>query len=689
VSLKVGVINFPQTFGAQPRFAGGLVWEERARVVLRDSPDSVLAWAVLEPLFEQLFLPFELRGRLVGMRSREDQLNAWASVDELLASLEIDLADELAIMRYGGGWSRLRSAEQLEAKKRLLAGLASHATPELASCYRVHRLLPLIARYYNKAKDGRARRQQVLTRPLERTLSGFFGGDWLAFLDYLGEKPHQDEEIALAIPETRLLTGGTKTAATIAAEKGLPAAEVERMLATFWETSAVRAPGMNSPMAERVAVLEDFWRPFDDLHARQASGMPSLWGLVEDSREIRIGWDAPDWYHARQYEELLPAKLNRAIERLWGSIMLPRWPDRLVSEIAPHALMAEAFGAALDFWHGCALTAWFVCEGPMSRTDLAGLAIYHRDALEALQRLGCPIDHALFAELQDAEMHLGPPKPITENRSTHAVVPGISIELSTSIGTRRSGFERLRDIVSRHRRAWAEQYLGNYLHTRWETELREAARLHAEDIAERGKPPSAKQFARHAATVVNHWFAGDLGGFYAAIGEKASIHTQRVTLMPQDPHAFALAVFQSLGGRPFHREAVVGNLAEGRAQAEEQDRSTKVGWLAGQSLNLLQLGEALGRQPTMKESGAPSFEYRSAVLATDVEAAWHRYTAVVETVRNETRHAGHAEVARLPAAPLDGSVDGPVKQASVPIRPDAEPADVSDQHSWLRWLRRC
>jgi hypothetical protein len=686
-SLKAGVMNFPATFAAQPRFAGGIIWEERARVLLGQNPDAVLSWAVLEPLFEELFLPFELRGRLVGTKSQEDQLAAWTTVDALLASLELEFADELAVMRYGGGWSRLRSAEQLEAKQRLLAALASEATPALAARYRAHRLLRLITRYYAKAKDGRARRKQVLTRPLEKTLSGFFGGDWLAFLDLLGEEPHPDEEIAVAIPETKLMVGGTKTVATVAAEKGLPAEEVERMLATFWETSAQQGAGVTSPVEERVAALEHFWHPFDELHGRQTSGMRSLWGLVEDMREIRIGWEGPEWYHARQYADLLPATLSRDIERLWGSIMLPRWPDRVVSEIAPHALMAEAFGPALHFWHGTALTAWFLCEGPYSRTDMIGLATYHQDALAALQRLGCPIDAGLFAELQEAEQHLGPPEPITNDRSTHEVVPGISIEFSTSMGSRRSGFERLRDIITRHRRAWAERYLGAYLRARWETELREAARLHAQAIAERGKPPTAKQFARHAATPVNHWFGGDIEGFYAAVGEKSPVHPQRVMLMPQDRRAFALAVFERLGGKPFHRETIVASHEEGQAQAEEQDRITKLGWLAGQSLHLIQLAEALGRPPTMKEFGAPSFEYRSAVIAPDVEAAWNRYAALIETVRREPAKWSHAEPAATPN-PLVGLLDSRADQP--PSRsPDSGSAEGRDRPSWLHRLRRC
>src|SRR5438876_162664 len=102
-SLKAGLVNLPSTFARHPRFATGLVWEERARVLLADGPAAVLLWAVLEPLFEQLFVPFELRGRTAGTKSREDQLAAWASVDEIVSALGFDVGSELAVLRYGGG----------------------------------------------------------------------------------------------------------------------------------------------------------------------------------------------------------------------------------------------------------------------------------------------------------------------------------------------------------------------------------------------------------------------------------------------------------------------------------------------------------------------------------------------------------------------------------------------------------
>jgi hypothetical protein len=111
-----------------------------------------------------------------------------------------------------------------------------------------------------------------------------------------------------------------------------------------WGLPGAIGAKLASPVEDRVRVLTKYWRIFDEIHGRQSSGMPSLWGLVEEGRGVRIGWEGPDWYNPRLYEEMLPKDLQDAIKGLWGTVMLPRWPDRIVTESAPHALMAETFG---------------------------------------------------------------------------------------------------------------------------------------------------------------------------------------------------------------------------------------------------------------------------------------------------------------------------------------------------------
>ena len=517
VSLKTGLANLAWSFANYPRYASGIVWEDKASVLPLSCPDAVVFWAVLQPMFEQLFAPFELRGRLLGTKSAEDQLATWAEVDAIVGALGLELGDELAVMRYGAGWGSLRAPEQLAAKQRLLAALASQASTDLGASYRAYRLAPLLERYYDKAKGGMARRKSVLTKPLEKTLSGFFGGDWLGFLRYIGETPHPDEEIATAIPAPELFVGGTKDASVVASDLGLPADEVQRALATFWASAEGGAPAAISPVEEHVVALKAYWGEFDAIHARQAPGMKPLYGLTEFAHS---GAMDPDWiledgrYSPRCYLDLLSPALLNDIERLWGPTMLARWPERIVTEMAPHAALSETFGPALRFWHEVALTSWYISEGPYAVTDMAGLPARHEYVLETLKTLGCPIDPAMFTELIEGEAKLGPEEPVEKEQ--------VSLGFSLYTRTRRPGFEILRDIVTQHRRAWAERYLDAYLKTCWDTELREAARHHAEVIAAKGKPPTPKQFARHALAATNHWLGGDMSAFYAAIGEKSS-----------------------------------------------------------------------------------------------------------------------------------------------------------------------
>ena len=167
-----------------------------------------------------------------------------------------------------------------------------------------------------------ARRKSVLTKPLEKTLSGFFGGDWLAFLRYIGEAPHPDEEIATAIPAPELFVGGTKDATAVAADLGLPADEVQRALATFWATH--RGQPSYCHLAGRGArgAPQGLLGEFDAIHARQTPGMKPLYGLVEYSlaRAMDRDWVLQDGrYSPRCYLDLLSPALLDDIERHLGA----------------------------------------------------------------------------------------------------------------------------------------------------------------------------------------------------------------------------------------------------------------------------------------------------------------------------------------------------------------------------------
>ncbi|MFF3335703.1 hypothetical protein ACFYWX_40315 [Streptomyces sp. NPDC002888] len=120
-----------------------------------------------------------------------------------------------------------------------------------------------------------------------------------------------------------------------------------------------------------------------------------------------------------------------------------------------------------------------------------------------------------------------------------------------SHGSRREGFERVRDLITRRRRAWAEQHLGAYVQHHWRSELEDVARDHHRFVAAKGRPPTLTQFARFATTAANHWTGGDLGALYTAIGEPAPSQQERPTrLLTEDGYDFARRVYQELGASP-------------------------------------------------------------------------------------------------------------------------------------------
>lgn len=620
VSLSGGAANFPFYLAQEFRFPHALASLERGKVLLQSSADAIFLWALLGPLYDKLLYPFELRGELCGTLSTEDNAEAWQEVESFFNDLGFSQIAELSLLRRK--WKDLADASsQLRAKRQFLIALGHTADSSIGTRYRLCSLVPLVEQYYKKAgAEGRVRRKQALTKPFQPTLSGFFQGDWLSLLDYLGEQPHPEEQIVTALPKTPLKVRGASRAAEIAAKQGITTEEVQRIAAALWQGTAGK-----SPVEVRIATLKKFWEAFDEIHAKQQPGMKPLWGLVEESSLAGFESNAETPYRPGLYRELIPNDLVTEIESLWGNVMLPRWPDRIVTEPFPHRLVAETFGPALLFWQSCALTAWFICEGPSSRTDMAGLAHHERRELHRLKEMKAPVDEKLFDELIKGESRLGPQEPITRDSSTTEVGHGFSITMSLSVGSRRNGFEILRDIVTRHRRTWANQYLESYLRSRWESEIREAANAFNLLLGEKGgKAPTLKQFAKSAVLATNHWFAGDVSGLYRTIGEKTPVEPTRRVLMPRDKAAFVRKVLDQLPSLQFQvYDDRISDVAT-------QDYYRKE--LAKLAIDYVQLEEALGRPPQIKEIGE-RFSYRSKVLNADESEAWRIYGDAVQMAK--------------------------------------------------------
>lgn len=550
-SVTAGLANLPHYFSRYPRFAIGAAYSEGGKVDFRSSPESLYFWAVLEPLFSTLFLPLALRGPAPAKGDPTEQKSTWEEVRASYVALGLDVENALAAFRYDGGWGRLTSSEQLAARTGLLEELRKQAHAEIAARFRIWRAQELLEKYYAKAKRSKPEMRKVLTKPLQRTLAGSFMGDWSLFIRYLGEDLAPAEQIPTSLPETRI-------SVSLAAD---------------------------DPIQRRLSVLRSFWREFDSVHSDQAPGKSSLWGFVEESEsfslpEVDGTRPGPEWFEPGSYRERLSEDMLSSITELWDGSFLPRFPEAIVTSVNPYARMCDTFGTALRFWHGAALTAWFVSEGPYSRTDMRGLARYYERDLKEMQDSGCPVDPALFDELLAAEEKLAKPEPFERPRKDDEIsVGGITINLSVSVGSRRSGFERLRDVLTRYRRIWADRYLDTYLRARWESELRGASQEYGKLVNVKGKPPTLKQFAKFAEAATNHWFGGDVRQLYTALGKECPSLPARVRLLVRPLRDLAYQVFTALGGKPTRWEDLAATIRAN--DREKQDAAWRKHGTAG------------------------------------------------------------------------------------------------------------
>ncbi|PWI46212.1 stress protein [Streptomyces sp. ICBB 8177] len=650
--VKAGPVNLPAYYtGNNPRWAANIAAMVSARSPLAGNSDAFACWALLIPYATDLLAPLALRGPQAGALEPTAAGAAWADAEaryRALGLLTAPVETALARLRPGGGWSRLTTDQQITARQALVHALTP-AIDTITARWRATQLAVLLQRYYLKAKTGRPTARAVLTKALQPTLAAFFDGDWLAFLDYLGEQPADDEQIVTALPTARLYVRASAKVEQIAAQQKLPVEQVASMVASYLGSDEIR-----SPIEQRVTVLRHYWETFDALHAAQ----PPLFELVGNP------WIPPDEDEAFPtpvYERVLPPQLLAETEKLWGSECHPRYPDRLVSALLPQASMAEAFGPALTFWHEIALSTWYICEGPYARSDLHGLADYHARRTNALKATGTPVDLSLFTELADAEQRLGPPQDIQRPiKMDHP--DGYTITATTTVGQRRDGFPLLRDIITRHRRAWARQHLETALGS-WEGQLQEVSRELNRAANGRGKPLTVKQFARIAAPVANRWFGGDLAALCAAIGEKTPVQQERIHLLPYDRTALCRHVFHALGGR------YVTNTG---GDVPGFQRSWAMTRLVAQAPRLIQLEELLGRTPTEKEFRAPSYTWPEGLTYPAYTAATQQARLdlpLTRTTEAEQEPATQPTPPPLPPTPANTSTPTPQQPPSPPAPP--------------------
>ncbi len=645
----VGMVEFARWANIEPRFSISVADAQRAAVTL-DSPDAILVWAALEPVMELLYLPLKLRsGYWLGGRRSDQMEKDWATVDATYAALGMDMAP-LATFKDGRRWATF-TIEEVVAARRLLLHTWKSAPQDVGERAIVLLISRLVERYYAKAKDGMAQRTKVMNKGLERALTGAFGGDWLALVRYLGEQVHPAEQIATAVEPTSLLASGRDRAAQVAASTGVPLEQIEEMLAAYWGGE------QDSPVERRVRLMRDWWEVFDELHAQQASGGRSLWGLLGDRFED-TGQDFEDGRYTRRGYELLPDDINDRVEGFWGTAVLPQWPHAVVTEPYPHVRFAETLGPGIDFWHSVALTAWFICEGPYSRTDIDGTPDYYDRQIKALHDLGCPVDRAMFAELRQAEKKLTDRRVPAGDTSEHDIGQGLSVSITMSIGpTKKDGFEYLRDIVTRYRRAWANQHLDRYLQCRWEQDLRALGDAYHRHVADKGKPPTFKQFAKLAEQAANHWFAGNLSQLSNALGLPAPDPQTYHRLLPADRPAFVARVREVLGGQRWEDSPQ-------DMDRDERARLMRRSELADHAPSAVQIWEATGEKPQLKGLSWARYNLETA-FGPDTDAGWEAFLAAVEQALGETAATPTTSMLAMPVA------DNSVLPATAP-RPDQD-----------------
>lgn len=651
-TVIAGAINFGWWVRQEPRLVSSLAGDERRKVTLRGNPTGVFAWAAIAPVFELLVIPHELRSTQAGKADVDAQAKQWAKLDAILDAVGLDLQDELAVFRPHGGWSRLSAQQRADARLRLIEAWARNTTPETASLLRMSMLSGLVDRFYTKAKKTTPTSRQVLTKAFWRPMVAMFGGDWLAFLRYLGEEPAANEEIITSLPEPKLYVGATDRAREAAAAAGVDAAEVDRMLSSFFGGADA-----TSPVQRRVEVLKRTWHEVDALHAAQVPGGRNMWGLL-DERDDPFD-DRFEGYVFGLHRELLSSELNRDIGELWGTSATGRAPDRLVTRVLPHAGVWDAFGPALQFWHRISLAAFGNTEGltyfDYGLVDIAG---NYREELDAMAALGHPVDRQFFKDLTDAAHRLGDPESEEDDddgsSSRVDLGNGLSFEIKVTVSGgrprgRRAGFEQLRDVVTRHRRAWAAEHLDAYLRARWESDLRAAAEAYNRALHAKGKPPTFRQTITASKTTIDRWFAGDVGGLLAAIGQKGpGTKPAHERILPEDVYAFGEAVYRNLG--PVDEPEVTDweDRAAVAAQRAASDHNTHRRYAAQQSYAYVQMWEALGRAPAMKEvsGGAGAAKWLD---DTDVDAGWKM---LVDAIHRALRDAASSPpVPERPAAP--------------------------------------
>jgi hypothetical protein len=333
----------------------------------------------------------------------------------------------------------------------------------------------------------------------------------------------------------------------------------------------------------------------------------------------------------------LPTDVVHEVEELWRTKTIERYPHAIVTNLRPWTEVQRALGPALAFWQGLLISLWSNFEEDYDARTVGALGAQFRLERRQLAALGFPIDDRLFERLIELEDTLPPPQEVVVSEGPSHAVMGIELRVVMTSGRRRPGFADMRDLVTEYRRAWANEHLDAYLLCLWQDALRDVAEGVSRNRAAKRKAPTARQLAGIAADTANGWCEGRIGLLCAAIGEEDTLHQASNAQVPPTRRAFLLRLFNVLGGElipkiDYARDDATTQQAKQRAA----DRQRGIGELTIDGLRVLQLEEALGTTPTLKQFGTSAFQrYASRVWeAGSIDDQWDRYLATVGQALN-------------------------------------------------------
>ena len=210
VKVQAGLPNLAAALASDGLYALVTTGEDTLTVPATGAADHVFLWSALLPFVSRLVAPVPLRSGLPGAPKVGEEAAAWADTDAYYAAVDLDGGPAYALMRHGGGWGRLGREEQHATRQALLAHLAPQVDAALAARHRAHVTDELVTAFYGKAKKETPLARKVLNKRMQPVVSGYFGGDWLAFLDYLGEEPNPGRRCSPSCP-TRGCTSAEPT----------------------------------------------------------------------------------------------------------------------------------------------------------------------------------------------------------------------------------------------------------------------------------------------------------------------------------------------------------------------------------------------------------------------------------------------------------------------------------------------